>query len=105
MLWRGKTHWSMLCAGGISFLGLSKISEKFKKSCLFVKAVVGCVLITCVEFIFGIFFNVILKRKVWDYSHMPFNICGQVCALYSLFWLILSILFIPISDFIKKKMR
>ena len=105
ILWRGRTHWSMCLAGGISFWGLAKISERFKKSRLFIKALAGCGFITVIEFIFGIIFNVILKRRVWDYSRMPLNIDGQVCALYSFFWLILSFLFIPLSDKIKRKMR
>ncbi len=105
ILWRGRTHWSMLFAGGVSFWGLSKISEWLKNSCLLVKAIVGCAFITTIEFILGILFNVILKRKVWDYSRMPLNFCGQICALYSFFWLVLSFIFIPLSDKIKKKMR
>lgn len=105
ILWRGRTHWSMLCAGGISFLGLAKISEQLKDKSLFIKALAGCGFITTVELIFGIIFNIILKRKVWDYSKMPLNIGGQICALYSFFWLILSFLFIPLSDKIQHKMR
>lgn len=105
ILWRGRTHWSMCLAGGISFLGLSKIAEKFKKYSLILKAIVGSLFITSVEYIFGIIFNVILKRKVWDYSRMPLNIDGQVCALYSFFWFLLSLLFIPISQKIKHKKR
>lgn len=105
ILWRRRTHWSMALAGGISFLGLSKISKILKNSNLFIKALVGCGFITTLEYIFGIIFNVILKRKIWDYSRLPFNISGQVCALYSFFWLILSFLFIPISDKIQSKMR
>lgn len=105
ILWRGRTHWSMLCAGGISFLGLSKISEIFKKSNLFIKALIGSFFITGVEYIFGITFNVILKRNVWDYSKMPLNVGGQICALYSFFWFLLSFLFIPLADKIKIKTR
>ena len=105
LLWRGRTHPSMLLAGGISFLGLSEISSRLKKASLFKKALAGCGFITSVEYIFGIIFNVILKRKVWDYSKMPLNIGGQVCALYSFFWLILSFLFIPLADKLKSKMR
>lgn len=103
ILWRGRTHWSMLCAGGLSFLGLSKISNSLKNSSLLIKALAGCGFITTVEYIFGIIFNVILKRKVWDYSKMPLNIGGQVCALYSFFWLILSMLFIPMADRLRKQ--
>ena len=95
----------MLCAGGTAFLGLSKISERLKNTNLFIKALAGCGFITTIEYIFGILFNIILKRKVWDYSRMPLNIGGQICALYSLFWLVLSFIFIPISDKIRHKMR
>lgn len=104
ILWRGHTHWSMSLAGGISFLGLSKISAALNNKNLLIKALAGCGFITTVEYIFGIIFNVVLKRKVWDYSQLPLNIGGQICALYSLFWLILSFLFIPLSDKIRFKM-
>ena len=105
ILWRGHTHPSMLFAGGLSFLGLSKISQKFKNAHLLLKAILGCVFITTIELVVGIIFNVILKRKVWDYSKMPLNLGGQVCALYSFYWLLLSLLFIPISDKVRSKMR
>lgn len=105
LMWRGRTHPSMLFAGVVSFLGLSKISHFMKKATLIKKAFVGCALITAIEYVFGIFFNVILKRKVWDYSKMKFNLGGQICALYSFFWLILSFLFIPLADKIKNKVR
>ena len=105
ILWRGRTHWSMLLAGGISSLGIAKISKTLKKSHLFTKAIASCAFITAIEFVFGVIFNKLLKRKVWDYSDMPLNLCGQICALYSLFWLILSFIFIPISDKIEQKMR
>lgn len=32
--------------------------------------------------------------KSWDYSHMPFNINGRVCLLYSLFWGVLGVMWI-----------
>ena len=105
ILWRGRTHWSMLLAGGVSSLGIAKISKALKSSRLFTKAIASCAFITTIEFIFGVIFNKLLKRKVWDYSDMPLNLCGQICALYSLFWLILSFIFIPISDKIEQKMR
>ena len=105
ILWRGHTHWSMALAGGISFLGLSKLSDLMKNKDRFLKAVAGSGLITSVELIFGLIFNVVLKKAVWDYSNMPFNIGGQVCLLYSFFWMILSLLFIPLADKINKRLK
>lgn len=103
VLWRGYTHWSMLCAGGICFVFFGKISEKLKKSNIFFKALIGSAFVTLIEFIFGIIFNIILKKNVWDYSKLPFNLCGQICLVFSLFWWFLSIAFIPLAEYLKKK--
>ncbi len=103
ILWRGYTHISMLLAGGICFITFAKIGEKFKKFSLFTKACLGSVFVTFIELIFGIIFNIILKKGVWDYSKMPFNFKGQICLLYSLFWVVLSLIFIPLS--VKTKVR
>ena len=65
---------------------------------LLLKGIIGSGFITSVELIFGIIFNIFLKKDVWDYSDKPLNIGGQVCALYSFFWTILSIIFIPLAD-------
>ena len=43
------------------------------------------------EFITGAVVNVLLGWGVWDYSDRPLNLYGQVCLLYSLYWLLLSI--------------
>ncbi len=103
ILWRGHTHWSMLCAGGICFVVFGKISEKMKHLNLVLKAVLGGIFITLIEFVFGIIFNVFFKKNVWDYSKIPFNFMGQICLLYSAFWCILSAFFIPIAGFLKNK--
>ncbi len=105
ILWRGNTHWSMLTAGGICFTFFAKLGEKLKHSSIFIKAIIGSGFITTIEFIFGVIFNIILKKNVWDYSKMPFNIAGQICLLYSFFWAILSIIFIPFALFVSKKLR
>ncbi len=105
ILWRGHTHWSMLTAGGFCFSFFAKIGEKLQNTSLFLKAVIGSGFITAIEFIFGIVFNIILKKNVWDYSKMPFNIAGQICLLYSFFWGILSIIFIPLACSLSKKLR
>ena len=95
----------MLSAGGICFVFFAKLNEKLKTVGLFIKALIGSAFITTVEFIFGILFNVVLKKNVWDYSAMPFNIGGQICAMYSFYWLVLSFLFMPLADKIRSKTR
>ena len=105
ILWRGYTHWSMLTAGGICFMFFAKLGEKCKNISLFIKALIGSAFITTIEFIFGLIFNIILKKNVWDYSKMPLNLCGQICALYSTIWLLLSIIFIPFACLVSKKLK
>ncbi len=105
ILWRGFTHPSMLTAGGICFCFFANMGEKLKNKSLLIKGLIGSGFVTVIELIFGIIFNIILKKKVWDYSRMPFNFCGQICALYSFFWVILSIIFIPFASFVSRKIK
>ena len=105
VLWRGHTHWSMLTAGGICFVFFAKIGEKLKHTSLLLKAIIGSGFITLVELIFGVIFNIILKKNVWDYSKLPLNIGGQICILYSFFWTLLSMVFIPFAVFVNGKLK
>lgn len=81
------------------------ISEKFKKAGLIIKCITGSAVVTAVEFVFGLIFNVGLKKNVWDYSQLPMNIGGQVCALYSFFWAVLSLVFIPLAGCVSKRLK
>lgn len=94
ILWRGRTHWSMLLTGGAGFLSLYKIFGRMKDASLFKKCAIGSSVITACEFVSGCIFNLWLKMKVWDYSKLPFNFKGQICALYSFLW---GLLCIPIN--------
>ena len=105
ILWRGYTHWSMLSAGGICFLFFASMSEKLKRTSIFAKALIGSFFITGIELIFGVIFNILLKKNVWDYSNMPLNFGGQICAFFSFLWLLLSIIFIPVAGFVNKKLK
>lgn len=105
ILWRGYTHWSMVIAGGLCFSFFGVLGEKMRKASLILKGIAGGVFITAVEFLFGIIFNIILKKKVWDYSKMPFNIGGQICLFYSVLWVCISIICIPFAYFLKKKLN
>ena len=107
LIWRGRTHWTMLIAGGICFVIFSLIEERMREKSMLIKCVLCSLSITLVELIFGIIFNIILKMNVWDYSKIPLNLFGQICPLYSMLWAFLSLLILPISKklnyaFVKK---
>lgn len=86
-------------------MGLSAIAERFKNLKLFFKAIIGGALITAIEFVYGIIFNVFLHKNVWDYSKMPFNLGGQICALYSFFWIALSFVALPFLKALNKMIK
>ena len=90
LIYRGYSHITMFFAGGICFF-LIYICEKHIASVhILLRAVVYAVMITVVEFVFGVVFNIILGMKVWDYSEEPFNVLGQVCPGFVLMWFMLS---------------
>lgn len=91
-LWRGYTHSSMALAGGVCMVLINRICcEKMQKKSLAARCAAGSLIITCVEFLFGIAVNRILNLHVWDYSALPLNILGQVCLPFSLVWFVLTI--------------
>ena len=104
ILWRGKTHWSMGIAGGTCFTLFGNLWNKFKALPKIYIPILGSAVITIVEFISGIIFNLILKMNVWDYSKIPFNFLGQICLLFSTLWGFLSMPFIPLAGKIKEKL-
>ena len=104
ILWRGHTHWSMMIAGGLCFLSFSKIAESCKMR-LWHKCIIGSLAVTTIEFIFGLIFNIILKKGVWDYSDKPFNLFGQVCLLFSVLWGLLAIVGIPVAGRVHKTLK
>lgn len=100
VLFRGYTHPSMAVAGGICFTALYFINLKMKSRSLILRGVIGSVVITAVEFGFGVIFNIWLGLGVWDYSNQPLNIFGQICPVFSFIWFIISIPVVYISVFI-----
>ena len=102
-IWRGRTHWSMMIAGGLCFMLFSIVADRLKDKHILIKAAVCAVGVTAIEFAFGVVFNLWLKMGVWDYSNMPMNILGQICPLFSLIWVGIAVAFLPLADIINKE--
>ena len=98
LLWRGYTHWSMLLAGGIFLCLYGTLLEEAAGLSFFKKCLLGSVLITALELIFGSVFNVALSFAVWDYSDVPFNLFGQICLPFSLLWFFLCVPLVKILE-------
>lgn len=52
---------------------------------LFIRAACYMVLIFVVEYFSGLMF-VAMGLKIWDYSHLSYNLHGQITLLYAPFW-------------------
>lgn len=105
ILWRGRTHWSMVIAGGLCFMLFSRVAEKFRHRSLFYKAALCSAGVTAVEFVFGVVFNMVLKKNVWDYSDVPFNVLGQICPLYTVLWGVLGLLLVPVAERLNRRLE
>ena len=82
LLWRQWTHGSMFLAGGCAFLLLGQLQTY--RPPLPVRAAVGALIITLVEYAAGLAFN--RQYEVWDYRDTPWNLHGQICLPFTLLW-------------------
>ena len=87
LLWRGWSHGSMFVVGGLCFLLLGEIHRRYGQAPLLMQAVLGAAAITTMELLSGLFINVFLGLRVWDYSSLPYNLLGQVCLSYFFLWI------------------
>lgn len=99
---RGYTHWTMALTGGFVFSVLYAINSR-RTMTLIKSCFIGAVVITSIEFIVGVFDNIIMRWNVWDYSGMPFNILGQICPHFTLYWFLLCIPSYYLCMLIRKK--
>ena len=86
LLWRGRTHGSMFLLGGGCFLVLGQVGKL--RLPLPARAAIGGLCITGGELAVGLVAN--SQFQVWDYRSMPLNFRGQICPLYSFYWILLS---------------
>lgn len=90
LCWRGRTHISMVLAGGLSASLLHHVSHNPRP--LWQKALLGGCGITAIEAACGLAWN--RHHQVWDYRHLPLNWRGQICLPYTLMWCGLSALWL-----------
>ncbi|MGI6734003.1 MAG: putative ABC transporter permease [Anaerovoracaceae bacterium] len=104
ILFRGFTHWTMFIAGGLCFSVLYHVFNKNRSLSLLKCCLIGAAVITGIEFLFGLIFNLVLGWNVWDYSHYPLHFMGQICLAYTLLWFLLSAPIYWITKRLKKRM-
>jgi len=89
LLYRGRSHGSMFLAGGLCFLLIGHLNRVEPKLPLPLRALVGAAIVTAVELGAGMLVN--RQYQVWDYRNQPGNFMGQICPLFSVLWIPLSL--------------
>ena len=105
LAWRGFSHPSMFIVGGICILVLGSINNYLPwEMPLLWQSLIGAVAITIIEFISGIIVNIWLGLGVWDYTHLPLNVLGQVSLLFFFLWIPVAAFAIWLDDFLRWKL-
>ena len=101
VIFRGRSHWSMIILGGVCFICLGEINKTVPwKMPMIFQMLIGGLVITTLEFITGCIVNLELGLDVWDYSDMPLNLMGQICLPFSIIWVFLSAVGILLFDYL-----
>lgn len=97
------SHWSMFLLAGFSALffidGLNDIFSYDMDYLL--QCFICATAITIGELIIGLTLNT--DYSIWDYRNLPFNYKGQICLIFYFLWMFLSLIFIPVLDYIEWK--
>ena len=102
MLFRGYTFSSMFLLGGLCFVAIGQINEIFPWEMPLISQMgISTVIVTTLEFFFGIVLNIFMGLEIWDYSALPYNLMGQICLLFSIGWFFLSLPAIVLDDFLR----
>ncbi len=78
-------------AYGIGAVLLTLLLVHFQNSSAWKIFLVAFLSGTVVEYICSLGQEICFGSVAWDYSHLPLNINGRVCLLYSLFWGVLGL--------------
>lgn len=100
LLWRGRTDGSMFVLGGLCFVALGHLRKV--RLPLPVLVVVGALLVTGGELLTGLLVN--RDYSVWDYRALPLNFRGQICAIFSLLWMPVSLAAMMLYDRLERRL-
>lgn len=79
---------------GVGAVALSLCLYKFRNRGRWISFVGGMAIGSIVEYVCSWGQELLFGSRSWDYSHMPFNINGRICLIYSVFWGLLGVLWI-----------
>lgn len=101
---RGYSHITMGALGGVSMIIIHELNGERHQGRIgiFAVLIISMLFITSGELLAGEILNRRLGMKIWNYHEMPLNFDGQICLLYSLIWLFLSLFGMVADDLIRR---
>ena len=101
LLWRGRSHGSMFVAGGLCFLLIGHLNHVRPRLPLPLRAVVGAGIVTMVELAVGLVAN--RSFEVWDYRERAGNFLGQICPMFTLLWIPVSLMALGLHEVLHRR--
>ena len=102
LLWRGRTHGSMFVAGGACFLLIGQLNHVRPRLPLPLRALTGAGIVTMVELGIGLLVN--RNFEVWDYRDRAGNFLGQICPMFTVLWIPVSLMALCLHDLFSRGM-
>lgn len=94
--------WTMLVVAMLLTVAVERCGYQLPwKVPLWLQALSCALLVTAVELAAGVILNIWLGLDIWDYSHLPFNLWGQICPQFTAVWWFLCLVFIPAFDWLR----
>lgn len=94
--------WTMLVLAAIICIPLDLINERLPwDRPLWVQAIIGGFGITATELVAGLVLNLWLGLGIWDYSHLPLNLLGQISLSWTLLWALVAGVGIVLFDWLR----
>lgn len=103
LLWRGRTHWSMILLGGVCFVLIGALGQVPKPLPRIPRALAAAGLVTALELGMGLLVN--RHYQVWDYRTVPMNFRGQICLPFTLLWVPVCLAAIVLYDRLEQGIR
>ena len=102
LLWRGRSHGSMFVAGGLCFLLIGQLNYVRPRLKLPLRAVAGAGIVTMVELAIGLLCN--RNFEVWDYREQAGNFLGQICPVFTILWIPVSLMALGLHKLLTDRM-
>lgn len=79
---------------GAGAVALTVLLYRFRNRSALYSFLGGMIVGSAVEYVCSWAQEAVFGSRSWDYSHMPFNLNGRICLLYSFFWGALGVFWI-----------